>query len=212
MNLLWQKESKDSGLYVNIFKDIFTKDHDFHSKMIAVSEATANLAGLKIKEKNNTKSSYYRKMGNKKLEKEEWLDAMSLYNQSLCYAEIDSENVSLAYANRSACFFHLKMYDKCLVDIDLAKQANPMNLMPDLDKRHKDCLQLMETFESEDKLSYEADKRFPGMANVLEIRCDKRFGRHIIAKVNKIVMEMVAYNSRMHLYLLRVVSAAKFDQ
>lgn len=184
MNLLWQKDSKSPGLYVDVFKDVSYKDYDFHSNLKTVSEATAKLAALKIKEKNDTESAYYRKMGYKKFQEEEWLDAMSLFNQSLCYAEIGSVNVSLAYANRSACFFHLKMYDKCLVDIDLAKQANPTNLMPELDELREDCLKLMRNCENSDKLSYEADKRFPGMAKVLEIRCDKKFGRHIIAKTD----------------------------
>lgn len=185
MSLLWQKQPINLGLYEDIFKNISSKDYDFHSNLKTVAEATAELAAQKLKEKNNEMSSYYRQNGNTKFSEEEWLDAMSLYNQSLCYAESGSKNVSLAYANRAACFFHLKMYDKCLVDIELAKQANyPAVLMPKLDELRVDCVQLTKTFESKDKLSYETDKKFPGMANVLEIRCDKSFGRHIIANTD----------------------------
>lgn len=187
MHLMWQKDSKNLGLYADIFKNnISTQAQDhFHSFNKKVSETTAKLVALKLNEKNDEMSLDFRIDGNNKFQEKEWLEAMSSYNQSLCYAEIGSKNVSLAYANRSACFFHLKMYDKCLVDIELAKQANyPNDLMPKLDKRRKDCLKLMETFESKYKLSYEADKKFPEMANVLEIRCNNKFGRHVIAKTD----------------------------
>lgn len=112
---------------------------------------------------------------------------MHLYNQSLCVAQVGSENVGLAYGNRSACFFHLKMFDECLTDIELAKKANyPQQLMRKLEKRHEDCSKLKETTpqreENVPKLSYEADKKFPGMANVLKIERNDVYGRHIVAK------------------------------
>lgn len=191
MNLLWQKESKNPELYVDIFRNGSAKTKaavDRYAKCLAMFSgkmAALNLAGVKTTFKNNEKSFDFRTNGNKQFKEERWMEAMSLYNQSLCYAEIGSENVSLAYANRASCFLRLEMYEKCLADIELAKRANyPKNLMPKLDKRRQDCLRLMKTYEKQPKLSYEEDERFPGMANVLEIRCDKKFGRHIVAKVD----------------------------
>lgn len=69
-------------------------------------------------------------------------DAIELYNRAICAAKnSSSELAGLAYGNRPACFFKLKMYEKCLVDINLAKEANfPHRLMSKLDKRHDDCL------------------------------------------------------------------------
>lgn len=188
MDLLWQKEPRNHELYVDIFKNMPTKDQNLpDSYLKIIPEASARLAVLNFYEKNNELSSHYRKEGNTQFQKENWLESMNLYNQSLCFAEIDSENVGLAYANRSSSFLHLKMYNECLVDIELAKQANyPTKLMPKLEKRLADCLKLMDNYEGEykNKLSYETDENFPGMANVLEIRCDKKFGRHIVAKAD----------------------------
>lgn len=195
MNLLWRKESKNRRLYENIFQNI-PENHD------AYSEAFEKMSALELNGKNDKTSSDVRTLGNKKFKEKEWLEAMSLYNQSLCYAENGSENVSLAYANRSACFLHLKLYENCLVDIGLAKQANyPMNLMSKLEKRNEDCLKLMAASDGRRyKLSYEADENLPGMANVLEIRCDKNFGRHIVAKcdipVGKIILAEKAFIAR----------------
>lgn len=194
MDLLWQKETKNHELYVDIFKNKFINSKDVHAHLKKISKITARMNALKLTEKCDGMSSDFRSDGNAKFKEKKWFEAMSFYNQSLCFAKTGSENVSLAYANRSTCFFHLEMYDKCLVDIELAKQANyPINLIPKLDKRREDCLKRINTFEkNKHKLSYEADEQFPGMANVLEIRCDKKFGRHIIAKcdipVGKIVL------------------------
>lgn len=72
--------------------------------------------------------------------------------------------------------------------------------MPKIDKRRKECLKLMDKYEKEHKLSYDPDGKFPGMANVLEIRCDEKFGRHIVAKADipagKIVLAEKSFISR----------------
>ncbi|XP_037033180.1 SET and MYND domain-containing protein DDB_G0273589-like [Bradysia coprophila] len=176
MDSLWQKESKDPELYVNIFERV--SNESFASYWKPTSEAVPNL-----NRKNNEISTQCRRDGNTKFKNADWMEALNAYNQSLCFAEIGSENVSLAYANRSACFLHLEMYDKCLTDIEMAKQANyPTKLVHKLDERHEECHRLMTANKRRHELSYEADDRLPGMANVLEIRCDKRFGRHVVAK------------------------------
>lgn len=55
-------------------------------------------------------------------------------------------------------------------------------MMSKLDKRLEDCLKLMKVSENKNQLSYEVDDNFQGMTNVLELRSDKKFGRHIVAK------------------------------
>lgn len=104
---------------------------------------------LNIKEKSNRshcaksdkRSTQFRLQGNAKVKETLWHEAMKFYNNSLCTAEIASENVSLAYANRSLCFLKLSMYDKCLVDIELAINANyPKQLWSKLEERRAFCL------------------------------------------------------------------------
>lgn len=73
------------------------------------------------------------------------------------------------------------------MDIELAKKANYRNrLMPKLEKREAICMELMQNNNNRmrtmtAKLS-DADENFPGMANVLEIKGNNEFGRHIVAK------------------------------
>ncbi|XP_055306395.1 SET domain-containing protein 3-like [Sitodiplosis mosellana] len=137
--------------------------------------------------KNNQKSTEWRLKGNELFHQEDWPEATTCYTKSLCYAEVGSENVALAYSNRSACFLHAMKLNEALVDIDLALKANlPDRLLPKLEQRKKDTLNLMLMVERKDrfepKLSYKVDKNFPCMANVVEIKYNQEFGRHLVAK------------------------------
>lgn len=181
MDSLWQKESNDAGaLFVDIFKDV--KD----TEISALAEMFRSLNVVDHK-KDDSLAKNYRIQGNAEFQRQNWIDAMRLYNKSLCFSEIGSENVSLAYANRSACFLRLKMYNECLVDIELAKQANyPEHLLAKLDKRHAESLKLKNEASHCDpkkpKISYKAHQNFPEMANVLKVVCNEEYGRHVVAK------------------------------
>ncbi|XP_031633952.1 uncharacterized protein LOC116347495 [Contarinia nasturtii] len=140
-------------------------------------------------QKNNQISSELRIAGNSLFSKKDWLGALAKYNESLRYAEIDTENISTAYGNRSACLFHLKLFQKCLVDIEFAIKSNKW--LSKLEKRKVESLRLMNNDEAKNdfeieipELSYEVDENFPGMANVLEIKKNDEFGRYIVARSN----------------------------
>lgn len=152
MDLLWKKQSNDANaLYVDIFKNINTE----YPYLPTISEYEADFLKDQRKsidspsnanEKNIELSTEYLVKGEEKFQVKKWTEAMHLYNQSLCFAPIDSENVYLAYANRSTCFLNLKMYEKCLVDIDLAIKSNyPQKLMPGSEQRRADCLKLKQS-------------------------------------------------------------------
>lgn len=107
---------------------------------------------------------------------------MEYYNQSLRFAEKNSVNISFAYSNRSACFFYMGKYNECLKDIALAKKNNyPRIKIQKLNEREILCLeQLKEKPENHEdivpKLDFESNKKFPCMANVIEIRYNEEFG------------------------------------
>lgn len=202
MEFLWQKESTDTGFYIDILKNIPTEFRKSCLENISKYKAVK----IRFAQKSNKKSSIFYANGNRAFATSEWREAMELYNKSLCFAEINSKNVGFAYASRSACFFHLKMYKKCLVDIDLAKQANyPVDLLPELDNRRYHCLDLMksdnEIEEFVPMLSYGDDEKFPGLANVLKVEFNDNFGRHIIAKTDisagKTILVEEAFTSRL---------------
>lgn len=137
--------------------------------------------------KSNAVADKHRGDGNKLFTQKKWIEAIEEYNQSLCYAETGTESMSIAYANRSSCFLHLEKYDCCLRDIELAIKANyPERLMSKLNQRKEDCLKLKgddkKIVPSEVKLSYGESATMAGMANVLKVEQNVKFGRHIVAK------------------------------
>lgn len=187
--MLWQKDEND--LYINFCRDVFD-ERTFENANL--------LLGFQLAP---TKSNRYaitcRKTGNVFFATTQWYDAIRSYNISLCFAENDSEsNIgSLAYGNRAACFLHLKMYDKCLADIQLAIESNyPEELLPKLEKRRAVCLEQIAKNEQRTiwapELSFEADANFHSMVNILQIQRNAEFGRHITAKsdigVGKVVL------------------------
>ena len=62
-----------------------------------------------------------RNAGNKLYCERNFFEALLKYNESLCFAMEGSEAVGLAYANRSAVYFELRLYEKCIRNIELAK-------------------------------------------------------------------------------------------
>lgn len=171
MEKLWKKElSEESALYVDIFANI-------------ESESVSSAHGLS---KNDLISTQLREKANQKFHENLWIDAMELYNKSLRFAPIGNENVSLVYANRAACFLHIKMYDKCLVDIELAKQTkHAIELSSKLVKCKADCLKMIKREKQETllerKLSFQPNEYFPCLADVVEVQRSEEFGRHITA-------------------------------
>lgn len=186
----WKKESNSNdAVYVDLM--------GWHNQIIGTAFGQI-LAHKSASGKNNTKSTELRLLGNKQFQEKNWQNAMEFYNQSLRFACDDTENVSLSYANRSACFLFMEMYDRCMIDIGLAKKANyPQRLMHKLIEREATCLKLIEESPQKDEklepvLDFVANNQFPDMANVVEIRNSDEFGTHLMANsdigVGKIIL------------------------
>lgn len=171
MEKVWKKESRHRGaLYIDLFASV--KRFTTYS--------------TPIRQKNDHFSTESRNKGNDLFRLKQYSEAMALYNQSLRFAKVDSENVALAYSNRSACFFHLRMYDEALNDIELSKAANvPRRLLQKLMDRKDECEKLKASVKPSVKpkvaLDFEVNKKFPCLANVVGLKRNKEFGRHLIA-------------------------------
>lgn len=186
--MLWRNESnKPDALYENICADPtgnLEEEYLCHSSLVE----------SEVPIKSNAFSTEYRNKGNVHFAIKNWRDALECYNQSLCFAETDTENVPLAYGNRSACFFRMKIYDKCLIDIELAKESNyPKEKLPKLEERQVKCSKLIETqiHQMKPKLDFEPDEKFPGMANILQIKRNVEMGRYISTKFDIDVGQIV---------------------
>lgn len=186
--MLWKKESnKKNALYI----DLSCTGGQFDQFEKIYNEKFKN-----VQSKSNPLAVDYRVKGNEEFKAKKWSNAMILYNQSLAIAENESEVMSLAYANRSACFFNLKLYAKCLVDIKLAKKFNyPKHLMHKLEQRERDCLKMIEGGDTAKpfvpELSFTTDEKFPHMADVLHVEHGGALGRCIKTRENIRVGQVV---------------------
>lgn len=140
--------------------------------------------------KDNTKSNEFRQNGNVLFGSGKVFEALDLYNQSICWAESNdqSEELAICYANRSAVYYKLKMYEMCCDNIDLAKKSGyPKRLMEKLMKREMDCLDHINNvnvksskIEYTPKLDIPSNPRIPFIGDCLEMKDSKDQGRYII--------------------------------
>jgi SET and MYND domain-containing protein 4 len=140
------------------------------------------------KMKDSKKEKSFRNEGNLEYRQSKFYEALISYNKSLCYAE-NSDSLGSAYANRSAVYLQLKEADKCLENIQLARDHKYPNEQK-LKERQKQAEDLKET-QREDpennpanliKLTYSPDVKYPSIANCLELRKNDQFGRHVVTK------------------------------
>ncbi|KAJ6641170.1 SET and MYND domain-containing protein 4 [Pseudolycoriella hygida] len=152
--------------------------------------------------KSHERAEQARKEGNKCFVVKSYFDALLKYNESLCYAERGSEAIALNYANRSAVYYELKLFEKSLQNIELARQNGyPTKNIQILEKRAEKCLQQIETgneIKKDDdpfdfiKLSDEVNVNLPFVSKSLELRRSEKFGRYIVANRDLSVGEIVA--------------------
>jgi SET and MYND domain-containing protein 4 len=132
----------------------------------------------------------------------------------LCHAEIGSENLSLAYANRAAVYLEVKEVDKCLENIELARAhgyANEAKLKEREEKAKKLKENLVEDPENDPKnffkLSYPAHERNPSIANCLEIHKNEQFGRHVVTNQDLNPGDVIAVEEPM---FKRILDCARY--
>lgn len=162
MENLWKKESE------NVYVDLFD------GKSCAELENVISWKSLK----DNQHSTDLRMKGNVKVRSGDLVGAMNCYTQSLCFAEIGSENVALSYAKRSECFFHMQMFNESLIDIELALASNPPGYL----KCEQRKLQIISALDANSVVNYVNNSNLSCFPNAVKIKRCEQFGRHLIAK------------------------------
>lgn len=150
--------------------------------------------------KSDEKSEQLRSEGNQHYCLRLFFDALLKYNESLCYAQPESENAGLAYANRSAVYFEMKLYDNCVSNIELAKRNRyPESNYEVLNKRSEKCKEMLKSQKEKSskesktfKLSYSANEKLPFVVECLEMATSEKYGRHIITNRALKVGDVVA--------------------
>lgn len=138
--------------------------------------------------KNNSLAENFRNVGNAHFRKAKYFDALLQYNQSLCLAEPGSETIALGFANRSAVYLKLHIFDFCLENIKLARFGYPSDKMEKLKQREDECNELMMSHKPNPendpfnffKLSYPANKMYPGIVDCLELCNNRKYGNHLV--------------------------------
>ncbi|VVC93231.1 unnamed protein product [Leptidea sinapis] len=157
---------------------------------------------MKVFPKTDEMSKHYRLQGNHYYTKRDNHKALQYYNVSLLTAPLNSESFATALSNRSAVLFALKKYKDCIQDINLFfTLKHPVNLKDKLIKRKELCEEGLKRVEEEkenpeisDILTFTSDKndRYLCASSKLEVVYNKEMGRHVVAKENIKVGEMVA--------------------
>nr|XP_040230859.2 SET and MYND domain-containing protein 4-like [Anopheles coluzzii] len=157
--------------------------------------------------KNNKLAVSSRIRGNKMLDKSvnRLNEAIVLYNESLSDTQANSEERSLAYANRSIVCLQLHRYEECLANIRLARESNyPARLAEKLSQREavakkalakamkQDAKRMEEDPKEELRLSHPGHEHMPHVANCLQLQQNEQYGRHVVTtrrlKVGDVVM------------------------
>lgn len=156
-------------------------------------------------EKSSSKSEKLRAEANRLYVQKKFYDALLKYNESLCFAVAESENLGLAYANRSAVYFEMKLYDKCLMNVKLARENSyPEKNVEILKKRKEKCTEAMKRQCDENKstdamsffkLSHPKNKKLPFVSDCLALNIDKKYGKHIVTNRALRVGDVVAIDA-----------------
>ena len=160
----------------------------------------SNYCLIMSKFKRNDKSEILRNEGNGFYGLRQFHSALIKYNESLCWAESGSVNLGLAYANKSAVYFEMSLYERCLKNIELAKvNQYPKNNFATLIKREEKCEELIKqqikklsTPWDFFKLSYPRNKKIPFIVECLEVQHSDQFGRYITANQPLKVGDIIA--------------------
>lgn len=163
---------------------------------------------VKEVKKNDDQSVCYRNRGNTFFTKSQFYKAWQYYNLSLLYATNNSENFCVALSNRSAVFFTLEKYNECIKDIDTVfSLPYPKKLQEKLSKRKVSCNNALSEKETtktnnikiEDilKMKTQKDPIFIAASSKLEVEYSEEMGRHVVAKedinVGEIIVEEEPY-------------------
>lgn len=116
--------------------------------------------------------------------RKKYFEALFSYNKSLCHAEPLSVDMADGFVSRSAVYFEMEHYQKCLDNIQCARSQPQYKTDRILDEREYRCKEIMKHDDIIDttnffKLSYPAHRKVPFIVSCLELSENDKFGRFI---------------------------------
>lgn len=143
--------------------------------------------------KSNEQAVKYREEGNEFLSELKYFDALVAFNKSLCCAMPGSLDMAMGFERRAEAFFQCAEYEKCLENIQAAKEHGyPEDMMTKLNEREEKCKKIIveQPQDPEEdpwtflKLSYPANEKIPFIVECLELRENEKYGKHFVATRN----------------------------
>ncbi|KAM9455648.1 SET and MYND domain-containing protein 4 isoform 2-T2 [Clarias gariepinus] len=146
--------------------------------------------------KSSECAARFREQGNVRFKKKDFTSAAQYYSQGVCYAEKNTEQLYLCYANRSAALFHLGLYTKCLEDIQHAfDEGYPSHLQCKLLDRQTRCTSLVKMKEylksSPSPFNQQAPQTNEIVSSAVSVYFTPEKGRHLLTTKNKCAGEIV---------------------
>lgn len=134
-----------------ILSKVFMTAENDQLRMVFMYDVLNEFHGIpnaKCETKNTLDSTKFRNQGNRIFlstpRATEYIKAWELYSKSIAFAPNNSEELSLAFANRSAVLVHLGKYSEAVNDIERALDLNyPEHLKAKLFLRKAECLALL---------------------------------------------------------------------
>lgn len=134
--------------------------------------------------KSDKVASSFRTKADELFTQENYLEALQFYNSCLRFAINNSPESSSAFASRAEIYYKIGLHAECIENIQMAR--NSENLIIEEMKKLKELEEKCEserrngsnTYESDKwdffKLSHEANKKIPFIADCLEVRRKKK--------------------------------------
>lgn len=193
------KTFKKFQLVMKTKKMEFVNDYDYvdHAlyvlgyKFTTPLEAFKNdLEGNNGETKSTSEAENYRSIGNDLFRAKVFFEALKFYTLSVSYAETGSDELALAYGNRSAVLFEKQYYKECLEDIERALENNyPREKRDKLLSRQTKAKKLLPTqkkvlFHEEAPVMKNKTPKIPATSQCIRVNRNKEHGRHIVANRN----------------------------
>ncbi|KAF5302587.1 hypothetical protein FQA39_LY10205 [Lamprigera yunnana] len=153
----------------------------------------------KLANKLTSVAGELREAGNVYFKFKQYNAALLKYSESVAYAPQNSEEMGLAFANRSAVLFHLKLYKECLEDVARALSGKYPPHLCDKLLRRREKAEVMKSGQSETEyhqnvpeLSNGPNEFIECASNGVRLGYDDKNGRHVVSVENISAGDVVA--------------------
>ncbi|KAL9702863.1 hypothetical protein quinque_006381 [Culex quinquefasciatus] len=160
------------------------------NEVLQLVERDGQLDSVQELGKCNSTAATLRTTANRLYRERQFDDALICYNESICYAEPGSDQLGMAYGNRSAVYYEQGEFELALYNIDLAKRNNyPERLLRKLLARELNCKQQIAAGHSKGTvpcprmdINVDTNPRIPFLAKGIVMTYDPKFGRGLYAE------------------------------